>query len=245
MAREKENMKTYNLTFTANETKELIIEHKFFLILSDEGFPVDISIRSGGGFSKMEGLQAGFNLTFPDGEIGRSVLINSASAQTVKLYMGSAKAEYARLSGVVSLAGTPNVNIANIPMVNMLEVGRTINFSRDVEHTTQVNANTFTPIITPAENNTGMMIEKIKGLYYNGGGDTGKQKIIMHNTTPTALGQGIVIDRSIWISTASASTMSIKNEKKIFIPANFGVFMHTTQALDINYSFTSIYGFKL
>lgn len=95
-----------NYTFAAGEKKVYDGAFRYLLILADGGGTVDLLLRSTNGYPEFsDGMNAGFSVEAVAGEFEK-IEITSSTAQNVRIYIGSNKAAYLRLAGLVQVTSS-------------------------------------------------------------------------------------------------------------------------------------------
>ncbi|TAJ76104.1 MAG: hypothetical protein EPO42_13270 [Gallionellaceae bacterium] len=97
-------MKTVSYTFAAGETKQIHTVGNFFELLETEA-GVNVGFENNGSvFAQAENMEFGFYSKPKDGFSG--LVLQSATAQTIKVAIGFGDAGYSRASGQFSVIGT-------------------------------------------------------------------------------------------------------------------------------------------
>ena len=221
-------MRTYDLIFDGINDVRMTIVHKFFLLLSDEGHPIDISVRKNGGFSQMKGLQAGFGSKITSDQSGQEFIFSCEFAQTVKIFVGDDEAIYNRLSGTVTLNGGIITGITDLVITK--QVGRDINVARYFDLTSKA-AGSVTELVSIAENVNGFDLAdaKFRAIWPGAGVYTDIQ-LVYKNALPVGLQTSGVIATNLTTETSGGgANMTVSNLK---IPSGHGVYFITRNNLN-------------
>ncbi len=158
-------MRTYDLTFDGINQIRMVIDYRFFLILSDEGSPIDIAVRKNSGFDQVKGVQAGFGTNL-SGNRGQEFIFDSAVAQNVKIFVGDDEAIYNRLSGTVTVNGGTLATLTSITNpVKTLEGGQ--DYGTAWRENALAAAGTYQTVFTPAANVNGVLIHELRFITSN------------------------------------------------------------------------------
>lgn len=152
-------MRTYDIILDGTKEARLTIDHKFLLILSDEGFSVDLAVLKGSGFAEVKGVQAGFGLRLTDQTRGKEFIFRCANPQTIKVFVGDDEALYNRLSGNVTINGVVRVNSLRTDPVYIEDRG---GYGASWGLNTNPAANTSDVIVAPGSNLNGIILHSAR-----------------------------------------------------------------------------------
>lgn len=223
-------MRTYDIILDGTNEARLTIDHKFLLILSDQGFPVDLSVLKGSGFAEVKGVQAGFGIRLTEQTRGKEFIFKCASAQTIKVFVGDDEAIYNRLSGTVTVNGG---NLNSITQdVKTQNQGQ--DYNGNYKSITALVGNTPDVVLAPASNTNGVLIVAA-GFYGYNSANAPLIALIAKNSAPTGVTNGDVIYISDDVKGSGISCGSLKNPIKV--PAGLGLYLvsNITQTITFNY----------
>ena len=164
-------MRTYDILLNGTDETRLIIDYKFFLILTDGGYTLDVSVWKKNGYQKVQGVAAGFGLKLNEDSRGKEFVFSSANAQTIKIFAGDDEAIYNRLSGTVTVNGGSLASIVSLggitATVKVADDGES--YGASYKSHTIMASNTPDTIVSPASNVNGLVIQRASFMSYSGG----------------------------------------------------------------------------
>jgi hypothetical protein len=218
-------MRTYDVLLAggANETR-LIIDYKFFLILNDGGYPLDVQVWKKNGYQKCQGIGAGFGLKLAEESRGKEFIFGSTNAQTIKIFAGDDEAIYNRLSGTVTVNGGQLATITDI--TNTVKV-REEGFSYGAAHKVNslLGAAATETVVAPGANVNGIVLWDAQIFSTNGGY---LMSLLSKASAPTSVADGDIY----LIAKAINQVAHLHGELKrpVRIPAGRGLYFYNTTA---------------
>lgn len=210
-------MRTYDIILNGTNEARLTIDHKFLLILSDEGFTVDLAVLKGSGFAEVKGVQAGFGLRLTDQTRGKEFIFRCSNAQTIKVFVGDDEAIYNRLSGSVTVNGG-NLNGINTA-VSVVDV---IDDFSGFSSTTNLAANTAVQVFSAAANTNGAIIKKVRA--FSLGNAHQLVLIAKAGANPANVLDGLVIESANEPLSGTNVYLNLNTDRPIKIAAGLGLF---------------------
>lgn len=223
-------MRTYDIILDGTNEARLTIDHKFLLILSDQGFTVDLAVLKGSGFAEVKGVQAGFGLRLTDQTRGKEFIFRCANPQTIKVFVGDDEAIYNRLSGTVTVNGG---NLNSITQdVKTQNQGQ--DYNGNYKSMTPIVGNTPEMVLAPGSNTNGVLVVGC-GFYGYNSANAPLIALVAKGTPPINVTNGDVIYISDDVKGGGISCGSLKNPIKV--PAGLGLYVisNITQTITYNY----------